>query len=80
VSNYLAKVLAEARTRASWNERFEHWKRPASDSEGAIIERAVTMVRGALAKRSWLTSQGVLVKPQGSYFNNTNVRLEAIWT
>lgn len=77
MQNYLAKVLAEARTRASWNERFEHWERPASDSEEAVIERAASMVRGALAKRSWLTSQGVLVKPQGSYFNNTNVRLES---
>lgn len=77
MSNYPANLLAEARTRVSWNERFEHWERPASDSEEAVIERAATMVRGALAKRNWLTSQGVLVKPQGSYFNNTNVRLES---
>ena len=63
--------------RSNWNSRFEHWQRPASDTEEQKIERAARMVRDALAKNAWLTSEGVTVQPQGSYFNNTNVRLDS---
>lgn len=77
MSKSIAQILAEARTRTSWNDRFEHWERPASDSEEAVIERAATMIRNALVTNAWLTGQGVTVKPQGSYHNNTNVRLES---
>ena len=35
------------------------------------------MVRTALADNAWLKSEGVSISPQGSYFNNTNVRLES---
>ena len=73
----LVEALAAARTRGSWNERFVHWERPASDSEEAIIDRAAGMVRAALAQNTWLESEGVEVRPQGSYHNNTNVRREA---
>src|SRR6266851_4967629 len=76
--NPLLEALAKAaRTRSSWNARLEHWERPASDSEEARIERAASMVRGALADNEWLIAQGVTIKPQGSYHNNTNVRLQA---
>jgi hypothetical protein len=75
--NYLVEALAQARTRQSWNERLEHWECPASNSEEAIIERAATMVRGALSRNAWLTSEGVQIEPQGSYYNNTNVRQES---
>jgi hypothetical protein len=53
------------------------WERPASDTEEAKIERAATMVRDAVALSDWIVSQAVKVFPQGSYFNNTNVRLDA---
>ena len=66
-----------ARTRSDWNSRFEHWQRPASDTEEQKIERAARMVRDALAKNAWLTAEGVTVQAQGSYFNNTNVRLDS---
>jgi hypothetical protein len=35
------------------------------------------MVRSALAENARLRSEGVVVSAQGSYFNNTNVRLES---
>src|SRR5947207_11503248 len=66
-----------ARTRSDWNSRFEHWQRPASDTEEQKIERAARVVRDALAKNAWLTGEGVTVQAQGSYFNNTNVRLDS---
>src|SRR5215211_7203291 len=74
---YIAEALAKARTRQSWNDRLEHWERPATDSEEATIECAAQMVREVLAPNRWLSSQGVKIFPQGSYYNNTNVRREA---
>jgi len=65
------------RTRTAWNERFEHWERPASDSEEVKIERAARMVRDALDGRDFLGLKHVQVIGQGSYFNNTNTRLES---
>lgn len=35
------------------------------------------MVRSALASNAWLTREGVEVRPQGSYHNNTNVRRDS---
>jgi hypothetical protein len=66
-----------ARSRSDWNSRFEHWQRPASDSEEQKIERAARMVRDALAKNAWLVAEGVSVYAQGSYHYNTNVRLDS---
>jgi len=78
VQNNLARLLAEGyRTRSSWNDRLTHWERPASESEEVQIERAASMVRFALAENAWLRNEGVAVSAQGSYFNNTNVRLES---
>jgi hypothetical protein len=66
-----------ARRRAEWNDRFLHWERPASVSEAGTIERADTLVSEVVAANSWLTGQGVAVRRQGSYHNNSNVRTEA---
>ncbi len=75
--NYLLEALAQSRTRQSWNDRLEHWEKPASASEEAMIERAATMVRDIMAKNQWFAAEGIQVLPQGSYYNNTNVRQEA---
>jgi hypothetical protein len=74
----ISKVLFKGpRTRSSWIDRFTHWERPASESEEAQINRAASMVRDALAGNAWLQAEGVRIAPHGSYFNNTNVRLES---
>jgi hypothetical protein len=76
--NYLIQeALAKVRTRQSWNDRLAHWERPASDSEEQQIERAANMVRLAVANNKRLNDEGVVISPQGSYYNNTNVRLES---
>lgn len=62
---------------SAWETQIERWEQPASASEEATIERAARMVREALATNPWFASQGVTVAAQGSYFNNTNVRLQA---
>jgi hypothetical protein len=73
----LFEALAKSRSRGSWNDRLTHWERPASDTEEAQIQRAATMVRNAMTSSAWLTAECVSVEPQGSYFNNTNVRQTA---
>jgi hypothetical protein len=75
--NYLLEALAQSRSRQSWNDRLEHWEKPASDSEEAIIQRAATMVRGAMTDNQWCSTKGIRILPQGSYHNNTNVRQES---
>lgn len=73
----LGEALAKARSRSSWDDRLAHWEKPASSTEEAQIERAAAMVRDALSSSNWLNAANVSVLPQGSYFNNTNVRQTA---
>src|SRR5262245_16241016 len=76
--NTLALLLAVGnRTRSSLNARFTPWEQPAVGSEEVRIERAASRVRFAVAENAWLRNKGVEVSAQGSYFNNTNVRLES---
>src|SRR3989442_12398141 len=75
--NYLLEALAQSRTRQSWNDRLAHWERPASDSEEGMIERAAAMVRQVMSGNNWFSSEAVENAPQGSYYNNTNVRQES---
>ena len=77
MDRFLEEAVAAARSRTSWNERLSHWERPASDSEELRIQRAAGQVRSALLSSQWLVEQGIEVRPQGSYRNNTNVRLQA---
>ena len=70
-------LLAASRSRTSWNERFEHWEKPASETEESQIKRSAAMVQRALDNNSWLVREGVQVRPQGSYHNNTNVRQDS---
>ena len=70
-------LLAAQRSRTSWNDRLEHWERPASTTEDAQITRSAVMVQNALNDNSWLARERVLVRPQGSYRNNTNVRQDS---
>ncbi len=73
----IVEAMAKARSRSSWNDRLTHWERPASDSEEQQIERAANMVRNALSSNKRLTDEGITIHPQGSYYNNTNVRRES---
>jgi hypothetical protein len=75
--NPIVEALALSRTRQSWNDRLEHWERPASDSEEATIERAAAMTRQVMSANSWFIAEKVEIQPQGSYYNNTNVRKES---
>ena len=73
----LEALLATSRSRTSWNERFEHWERPASETEEIQIKRSAGMVQRALNDNPRLVREDVQIRPQGSYHNNTNVRQDS---
>jgi len=70
-------AIADKRSRASWNDRLTHWERPPSDHEESKIQKAAKIATDLVKKNEELVAIGVQVLPQGSYYNNTNVRLEA---
>ena len=70
-------AMARARTRTQWNERLVHWGRPASEHEEENIQRAARMAAQIVGGNRWLLGEGVTIQAQGSYYNNTNVRIEA---
>jgi hypothetical protein len=73
----LEAAVAAARSRTSWNSWLESAEKPASDHEETKIMRAATLAANIVNNNTWMLLQGASVRPQGSYFNNTNVRLEA---
>ncbi|MWA35488.1 hypothetical protein [Burkholderia pseudomallei] len=73
----LQGLFASPRSRQEWNDRFTHWQRPASVTETGTIERAQSNVTAAISSNTWLQQEHVRILPQGSYYNNTNVRTEA---
>ncbi len=77
IGSLIETLLADSRSRSSWNDRFEHWERPASETEDAQIQRSAGLVQRALRNNAWLAREGVQVRPQGSYHNNTNVRQDS---
>jgi hypothetical protein len=74
---FIQEALVKVRTRRSWNDRLIHWERPASDTEEQQIERTANIVRDAISGNKLLIDEGINIYPQGSYHNNTNVRLES---
>ena len=72
----IAEAAKSARRRAEWNLRFGAWEKPPTDAEDTRLTRAEDKVKAALAKNDWLRGEGIQVRGQGSYYNNTNVRLE----
>ena len=70
-------TLSYAINRAAWNEKFSAWHRPPTESEEDRIERAARMIKKAINGDARLAGHDIEVFPQGSYHNNTNVRLNS---
>lgn len=70
-------ALGRYRSRSDWNDRFEHWERPASTTEESSLDRGRRMVKAAIKDAVWLNTQMASVEPQGSYHNNTNTRIDS---
>lgn len=57
--------------------RIAGWSRPSSDDEVIQQERAVRMVKAAIAASTSLADASLRVYAKGSYANNTNVRRDS---
>ena len=58
-------------------EQLNGWRKPPSDSEEERLETTERRIREAIQKSEELKEYGVEVFGQGSYANDTNVRLES---
>ncbi|MFD0672653.1 nucleotidyltransferase [Cohnella sp. GCM10027633] len=57
-----------------WNQTFNSWTKPASDTEEDKCANAETMIKDAIKADLELSKMNIEIIPQGSYRNNTNVR------
>jgi hypothetical protein len=60
-----------------WENKFSNWTKPPSDTEENKLTNAETMVRDAIKADPNLKDQDIEIFGQGSYANNTNVRLNS---
>jgi hypothetical protein len=60
-----------------WEETFRGWAKPPSQTERDKCANAERAIRKAIAASHVLSRRSIQVFPQGSYCNNTNVRLES---
>lgn len=58
-------------------DTFDAWRKPASDHEEAKLENAKSLVKKALQNNAGLAKYNYEVFGQGSYANDTNVRLNS---
>jgi len=58
-------------------EELSKWTKPPSDTEESKVENAIRMVKEAINNDDKLKAKSIEVFAQGSYANNTNVRLNS---
>lgn len=64
-------------SRAKWARYLRMWGRPPSPSETGQIARTARMITVAVRRHPWFRTQRLRIFIQGSYANNTNVRLNS---
>ncbi len=71
------KLGERSLSRYSWNQRFETWARPLSETENQRCQNAESVIRSALNASARLAAMDLRVFAQGSYRANTNVRADS---
>src|SRR5712691_4130889 len=61
----------------SWEDKFHTWAQPPSETEQEKCENAERVIRKAIEASAAMESRSVLVFPQGSYRNRTNVKMDS---
>jgi hypothetical protein len=62
---------------SNWEDTFTRWSQGPGKVEDEKCERAVDAIRKAIAADTKLNKRNILVFPQGSYRNRTNIRIES---
>lgn len=60
-----------------WESIFTNWVKPPSTTEEEKCDNAQRMINEAIRDSPMLSAKDIIVIPQGSYHNNTNVRLDS---
>jgi len=60
-----------------WESTFREWSKPSSDTEQQKSDNAEKAITAAIADSPELSKRNIIVSPQGSYRNNTNVRQDS---
>ncbi len=58
-------------------ETLDSWRKPSSENEEQKISNTISMIKEAVSSHSELKNKTIEFVPQGSYRNNTNVRLNS---
>lgn len=58
-------------------QTLDNWRKPASENEEQKISNVVTMIKDAIKAHSILKTKDIEFVMQGSYCNNTNVKLNS---
>lgn len=61
----------------AWENKFSNWTKPPSDTEESKLSNAEQMIKDAIADYPSLANKNIEIFGQGSYANNTNVRLNS---
>jgi hypothetical protein len=62
---------------SDWEDTFTRWTKPPSDTEDERCVNAESMIKKAIAANKKLSQMNIEVFAQGSYANNTNIRLNS---
>lgn len=60
-----------------WEATFRSWSKPSSDTEDQKCQNAERMIKNAILENDALKEHKIEIFAQGSYRNNTNVRLDS---
>ena len=77
LAQFPAGLSQRPRNRSEWEQRFVHWQRPASETEEAKIGATSQRISRAIERSQDLRKLRWTIVKQGSYHNNTNVRLDS---
>lgn len=61
----------------AWEDTFSSWAKGPGETEKAKCDNAITQIRKAISKFPALEGKNIEVLAQGSYKNNTNIRLDS---
>jgi hypothetical protein len=62
---------------AKWENQFRDWARPPGEAEERRCEHTISEIKAAIKNSTALSKRDIKVFTQGSYQNNTNVRLNS---
>lgn len=78
IVNYMSLLVGVSPlSKYVWNQRFESWGGPLSDTEDQKCQNAESVIKSAIDADSQLASMNLKVFAQGSYKANTNIKADS---